>query len=171
MTKRIISNTFQPLCGQPCWGLSYDRQLNLSMNFGMPSLQIREPASSNSRSKVIRRHFSRRRVTVRGQWWLWIYVCRWRLSADGKGLATASSSLRRIRQAIAQLEGQKLVSAHVDSKTGATLFTFDLGCTLDCRRLERDTDDELWMLYKPNGYVLSVHGNGTLRHHRASASA
>ena len=30
---------------------------------------------------------------------------------------------------------------------------------------------ELWMLYKPNGYVLSVFGNGTFSHQRASEVA
>ena len=56
----------------------------------------------------------------------------------------------------------------VEPETGATRFVFDLGCVLHCRRFERDTDAELWMLYKPSGYVLSVHGNGTFSHQRGS---
>ena len=60
------------------------------------------------------------------------------------------------------------MSIVVEPETGATHFAFDLGCVLHCRRVERDTDAELWMLYKPSGYVLSVHGNGTFSHQRTT---
>ena len=69
---------------------------------------------------------------------------------------------------MAHLGGQELVSVVVEPKTGATRFAFDLGCVLNCRRFERDTDAELWMLYKPSGYVLSVHGNGNFSHQRGT---
>lgn len=139
------------------------------MNFGTPSLRVREPFSTDSNSEVIRQMASRRRVTVRGEWWLWIYCCHWRLTSEDRQFATGSSSLRRIQKAIGQLGGQELVSVAVEPETGATRFTFDLGCVLACRRFDRDTDDPLWMLYKPNRYVLSVHGNGTFSHERGSA--
>jgi hypothetical protein len=163
-----IDRWFQPLLGQPCWGLHYERNLNLSMNFGKPSLRVREPFSTGSKSEAVRRMATGRRVTVRGQWWLWIYCCYWRLTWNGLELATGSSSFRRIERATAQLAGQQLVSLVVEPKTGATRFVFDLGCVLHCRRFERDTDAELWMLYKRSGYVLSVHGNGTFSHQRAT---
>ena len=99
---------------------------------------------------------------------MWIYCCYWRLTSEGVALATGSSSFKRIERAMAQLEGQKLVGVEVDSGTGATRFAFDLGCVLNCRRFESSSDAELWMLYKPSGYVLSVHGNGTFSHHRAT---
>src|SRR4029077_4680719 len=98
------------------WGLQYDRSLNLSMNFGKPSLRVREPFKTDSKSKVVQRMAARRRVTVRGQWWLWIYCCYWQLTFDGRPLATSSSSLRRIERATAQLAGQKLVFAEVESE-------------------------------------------------------
>jgi hypothetical protein len=138
------------------------------MNFGTPSLQVREPFSTDSKSDAVQRMASRRRVTIRGEWWLWIYCCHWRLTSGDLQLATASSSFGRIERAAAELEGQQLVSVAVEPETGATRFAFDLGCVLHCRRFERDTDAELWMLYKPSGYVLSVHGNGTFSHQRAS---
>jgi hypothetical protein len=168
MNINRIVREFQPLASHPCWGLHYERYLNLSMNFGTPSLTIREPYQSGSKSENVRRMAACRGVTVRGKWWLWIYCSYWRLSSRGVQLATGSSSSRRIQRALGQLEGQKLVSAEVKALTGATRFTFDLGCTLECRRFERDQDAELWMLYKPNGYVLSMHGNGTCSHQRGS---
>jgi hypothetical protein len=168
MNSQAVDRSFQPLYGQLCWGLRYDRNLNLSMNFGKPSLHVREPFSTDSTSEAVRRMASRRRVTVRGEWWLWLYCCYWRLTSGDLELATGSSSFRRIERATAQLDGQELVSVAVEPETGATRFAFDLGCVLHCRRFERDTDAELWMLYKPSGYVLSVHGNGTFSHQRAT---
>ena len=168
MNRKDIDKWFQPLYGHPCWGLRYDRNLNLSMNFGKPSLEIREPRSTESKSEAVQRMASRRRVTVGGEWWLWIYCCYWRLTSDNLDLATGSSSFRRIEKATAQLAGQKLVSVAIEPATGATRFVFDLGCVLRCRRFERDTDAELWMLYKPSGYVLSVHANGTVSHQRGT---
>jgi len=138
------------------------------MNFGKPSLGVREPFTTDSKSEVVRRMAARRQVTVRGEWWLWIFSCYWRLTLEGLELATGSSSFRRIERATAQLEGQELVSVAVEPTTGATRFAFDLGCVLNCRRFERDTDADLWMLYKPSGYVLSVHGNGTFSHQRGT---
>jgi hypothetical protein len=136
------------------------------MNFGTPSLHIREPFITNEKSEIVRRMAARRCVTVRGEWWLWVNCCYWRLSSQGSELATGSSSLKRIERAVAELSGQALVSIGVRPTTGATRFGFDLGCVLECRRFERNSDAELWMLYKPRGYVLSVNGNGTFSHQR-----
>lgn len=146
MSRKTIDMSFQSLSGNPCWGLHYDRTLNLSLNFGKPSLRVREPFSTDSMSEVVRRMASRRLVTVRGEWKLWIYCCYWRLTSDDLKLASGSSSLRQIERGIMQLDGQKLVSVAVEPETGATRFTFDLGCVLHCRRFERNTDDELWTL-------------------------
>src|SRR4029077_3129308 len=92
----------------------------------------------------------------------------WSLSTSGDLLASSSSSDRRVQKAILHLQGERLVSVRIHPKTGATRFDFDLGCVLGCRRFEKVSDDPLWILYKPNGYTLSVHGNGTYCHHRAS---
>ncbi|MGO8746678.1 MAG: hypothetical protein ACLQNE_11875 [Thermoguttaceae bacterium] len=168
MNAKIIERSVQPLYGQPCWGLSYDRIVNLSMNFGKPSLRVREPYNTDSKSNAVQRMAARRQVTVCGQWWLWIYRCYWRLTSGELELATGSSSIRRIERAKAQLDGQKLVLVEVEPATGATRFDFDLGCVLHCRRADPDNDAALWMLYKPSGYVLSVHGNGTFSHQRST---
>ena len=168
MSQKIIDKTFRPLYGEPCWGVYYDRQLHLSMNFGEPSLEVREPFKTNTGSNLARRMAASRRITIRGEWWLWICCCYWRLTFDGLGVTTDSSSLRQIERATKQLDGQKLVSVEVEPDTSATRFIFDLGCVLRCRRIKRDSDADLWMLYKPRGFVLSVRGNGTFSHQRSA---
>ena len=168
MKNTVINETFRQLYGQPCWGFRYDGNLNLSMSFGRPSLHVREPYTTKSKSEAIRRLASRRNIRVRGEWWLWIFCSYWRITSGGRILATGSDSRRAIDRAILALEGQKLTSANVNPNTGATCFIFDLGGVLECRRFEKDSDSELWMLYKPTGYVLTINGNGTFSHQRSS---
>lgn len=168
MNSGVVAKTFEQLNSHPCWGLNYDSQLGLSINFGQPSLDIREPFQTNSTSESARRIAARRCVTVRGEWWLWFHYCYWRISSQNQRLATGSSSDKQIDRAIRHLDGQKLISAQVHPETGATYFEFDLGGVLECRRIERDSHDELWNLYKPNGYVLCVYGNGTFTHQRGT---
>jgi hypothetical protein len=164
----IIAKTFQDLYGQPCWGLDHGQYNNLSMSFGKPSLHIQEPHATKSKSEIVRKLAAKRIVRPRGQWRLWLTCCYWRLSSEEKQAATGSSSVRRIECAMAQLNGQKLISVRVEPATGATRFSFDLGGVLNCRRFEKNSNLELWILYKPSGYCLSIHGNGTFSHQRGS---
>jgi hypothetical protein len=75
MSERVISHTFQRFYGHPCWGLNYDSRPNLSMNFGKPSLNIREAFQTNAKTEFARRVAAGRCVTVRGEWWLWLRMC------------------------------------------------------------------------------------------------
>jgi hypothetical protein len=168
MKNSIIQKTFRELYGQPCWGIDYSKFLNLWINFGEPRLYVREPYQTKRKTKVALDMASRRVARPRGEWRLWIYCSNWRLSKNGDSLAFSSSSYKRIQLAINKLNGERLVSVQINPKTGLTRFSFDLGCFLECRRFEKETDDALWVLYKPSGYTLSVHGNGTYCHQRAS---
>jgi len=161
----IIERSFSPIFGKPCWGIVYDRQTNLAMNFGRPNLRVREPYTTKSKSKFIRTHAARRTVTIRGQWWLWIFCAYWRVYKNDQFVGGYSSSFRKGEKAVHVIEGQKLLRVSANAKTGATRFVFDLGGVLEVQRLRHyESDHDLWLLYKPNGYVLSVHGNGTYDH-------
>ena len=155
----------QRLHGQLCWGMHWSQQLNLSMSIGDPTMEVgREPYESKSRVAEVRRSARRRRVRIRGRWWLWVYVAYWRIRREGALLAAGSSSLRDIQAALLDLEGQKLMDVRVNPGTGVTGFVFDLETVLEVRRRRRRSTDELWLLYEPGGYVLSVRGDGTYDH-------
>ena len=64
---------------------------------------------------------------------------------------------------MARLDGQRLTGVTLEPLTGATEFAFDLGATLQVRRLVAD-DSDIWTLYKPNGYVLGIRGDGSCTH-------
>ncbi|MFN0196823.1 MAG: hypothetical protein ACKVT0_08745 [Planctomycetaceae bacterium] len=162
MNENFVEKVFKPVLGHPCWGLYHSRQLNLSMNFGKPSLRIREPIISKAKSARVQKQMSRRCVTVKGEWWLWIYLCYWRLSSKMELLATGSSSAKKVAEALAYLEGEKLISVKFDPHRGVTQFGFDLGATLECRPMTRDSLSKLWLFYQPDGNVVSAFADGTL---------
>ena len=160
-----IEGVFAPIYGLPCWGVNYGRYLNLSLNFGPPRLRIREPRSTVSRSVVVRRNAARRLVTVKGRWWLWIYVSYWRLSYNGIVVSNRRwPAPRKMPDMLRDLEGQKLIRARVNSKTGATRFDFDLGAKLEVWKVDDREVYELWTLYvcSPQRRVFSLHSNGDL---------
>ncbi len=160
-----IEEVFAPIYGLPCWGVNYERYLNLSLNFGPPRLRIREPHSTASRSGVGRRNAARRLVIVKGRWWLWIHVAYWRLSYNGVVVSNRRlPAPRKMPDMLCDLEGQKLIRVQVNSKTGATRFYFDLGAKLEIWKLDDDEVYELWTLYvySPRRRVFSLHSNGFL---------
>ena len=69
-------------------------------------------------------------------------------------VADDTSSRRRIDRAARYLNGQKLVHSRVVLRGMRTVFEFDLGGRLETKPYNRTS--EQWMLYEPNGNVLTV---------------
>jgi hypothetical protein len=142
----------------------------MSMSFGRPNLLVRDPHVTKTRSRRFREFSSYRRITVKGEWWLWILCAHWRLTISPSIAATGSSSLREKNVAITRLDGQRLTGMTIDSITGFSEFVFDLGAKLQVRRFTAD-DSDIWTLYKPNGYVLGIRGDGTYTHGKGTTPA
>ena len=163
----IIDRAFGEIIDLPCWGVQWEPQLGLSFNFGAPRLLIREPLVSRASSPRVRRLFAHRNVTVRGKWWFWAFTSRWRLTLRDATPITQTASGRRIHESLTWLDGQRLVSARVETDTGTSEFSFDLGAILLIRR-SQDVK-ELWSLYHPNARVLVVRADGYFSHERSTA--
>jgi len=158
----VIEKSFAPVFGQYCWGLHYDAHLNLIMNFGDPFLEVHE---LGERGPATQAEFDKRRsVSARGKWILWIFRSQWNVVCQEKIFASSSSPMARRRRAIALLSGQKLQSVKVGRDTGWTCFGFDLVCRLEVGPPPEEGDEELWLLYKPSGYVLAVRQDLTYDH-------
>lgn len=143
----------------PCWNVIWERYTNLSMQFGAPSLHIREPRQTSVESERVRELFSYRHISLRGEWFLWIELAYWRLLlADGTSV-TPNSPQRQLSRALGLLDGQKLTNCNINAANGKTAFLFDLGAELTVRRMERSTD-RLWSLYSPNEKVLIIRADG-----------
>jgi hypothetical protein len=146
--------SFSRLVGKPCWEVKRGFGSFLTIEFGEPHLEVREPRESTSESKKVRDLMSRRTVHVRGEWHLWIYCCHWAVF-DGSGkLVGDASSKKAIDRAAKYLNGQALVAGALVPRGMRTVLEFDLGATLETKPYNRT--DEQWMLYEPEGKLLTV---------------
>jgi hypothetical protein len=149
-----IERSFARLVGQPCWGVSHGFGSFLTFEFGVPRLVVREPLSlASNESPRVKRVLARRSVHVHGDWHLWIYCCEWRVLHQGRVVGDWTASPRRIDRAARELNGQKLVDVRLNPRGARTRFVFDLGAELETKPYDRIS--EQWLLYEPNGHVLS----------------
>jgi hypothetical protein len=163
----IFAAEFEKLYGQPCWNVSPGWGSFLTLNFGQPCLEVREPTEpKDSCSPRVRKLLQRRRVTVRGQWRLWIYCCDWRVLENNKVVGDCSSG-RRIKRAAGTLDGQRLIQTEIISRGCRTVFHFDLGGRLETKPYNRRS--EQWMLFEPTGNVLTLRADKCLCYSRSDA--
>jgi len=153
-----IDRILAAVYGNYAWAVKQGHGSFLTVEFGMPSLQIREPmdvppqASMQSRSGL-----QRRRVNVVGKWHLWIHCCNWSISFMGGEAAHSESSREAIASATEQLDGQRLSSVRRHSAQGTWTFTFDLGGELTTWPYGDDPLEEQWLFYEgQSGRVLTV---------------
>ena len=163
----IVARTFDALLGEACWGVEWESHLGLKLSFGTPRLSFIEPRASTVGSERVRRLATYRIATVRGRWWLWALCAKWRVTLRDVPAVTASSSQKRMRESLRLLGGQRFIEASVDPRNGATALRFDLGGLLEFRGSFCD-DGDMWTLYKPGGYFLSVRSDGCFAHYRGS---
>ena len=158
----VFDRCFGPLNGKPCWQARRGHGSFITLEFGEPSLEIREPSEPKAdASYTVRKLLSRRLVTIRGQWHLWVYCCAWTIFNNSEQLAHSEDNDEAIASAIGFLDGQALIAATVDNSANSQ-FTFDLGGVLTTSPY--DEDSEQWMLYQPDGMVLSLRADGHYSH-------
>jgi hypothetical protein len=149
-----VDRSFERVRGRPCWGVKRGYASFLTLEFGEPHLEIREPRSlGRDASRRVREGLARRLATVHGEWHLWIYYCDW-VVHKGDVVVGDSSSARRIDRAAGFLNGQKLLSVTLRSRGARTQFEFDLGGRLETIPFDRKS--EQWLLYEPSGKVLTL---------------
>jgi hypothetical protein len=153
-----VSDVLRDVCGQLCWGVEWDSQLNLSMSFGDPHLRIREPVRNEQPDAPVGL-LAYRMVKSRGRWWLWIFCAYWKLTLPDIAPVTGATPEHRIRRALARLNGQRLTAVEVKLKTSATRFTFDLGAILVVCRIGPAEDGDMWTLHMRDQRTLSVRRN------------
>lgn len=163
----VIAEAFRPLANLPCWNVKRGHGTFLTFDFGEPHLEIAEPRkAAPEASPRAKQLLARRRVILRGEWYLWIYCCMWQVR-DGARVVGDWSSSRRIDRAASFLAGQKLISVSIPKRGVRTTFTFDLNGTLETAPYDRSS--EQWMLYEPDGRVLTVRAGGEYNHAQGDA--
>ncbi|HEV7552761.1 MAG TPA: hypothetical protein VGP65_13820 [Candidatus Angelobacter sp.] len=127
----VFENVFKKIYGKPCWRVSPGYGSFLTLQFGEPHLEIKEPRTvKRGVSAKVRRLLESRTVLIKGQWHLWIYCCSWKVRSKGK-LIGESSSKPSIQRAADFLDGQKLLRFSIAARQSRCRFQFDLGGVLE----------------------------------------
>lgn len=150
----MVSNIIEKLYNIPCWLVKQGHGSFLTFEFGKPHLEVREPLSNS-----VKKHLKYRKVTLHGEWHLWIYCCSWEIHLDNKLAAHSESSRSKIANALKYIDGQKIVKIEVEPITADTIFYFDLGGVLSTKHYD-DEINEQWFLFEPKGNVFSVRSDG-----------
>ena len=158
-TSEILSEYLGSLRDLPCWGVRHGFGSFLTFNFGEPHLNIRE---ANPTAKLASR--KRRRVRVRGEFYIWIEQCEWYILVNGKEVAWSESDDATISKAVYQLDSQKLQRILLDFEHGAASFIFESNGELSIQRYDDFREkDSLWHLFSRN-YAVSQLAGGHLQY-------
>lgn len=123
------------LVGHPAWGSKLGHGSFVTLEFGAP-----QPATSGA---------------IHGAWHLWVYGCAWRIERDKEVLAGSDDEREVMAPAIEALNGLVLQEITVDAPALDALWTFSNGYRLRLFPMSA-RQGEHWMLYLPDGNVLSI---------------
>ena len=152
-----VANFFGRLQELPCWHCEQTYSSWLSINFGQPHLRITE-ADPNAKSRSRRK----RSVLVDGDHRFSITMCEWHIVRNGHELAWSSSPRRTIREALSELNGQKLFNVEIDIRRLKTKFLFetDIELRVKCEKT-LGRGNYLWKLCSEN-QILALADEGYL---------
>jgi hypothetical protein len=154
-----IQKAFAPLIGLPAWLVRKGHASCLTFEFGQPHLKIRQPIMSPSGSEQARRLLSKRSISPRGEWHLWIYCCHWRVLSDRNEIAWSESPEQAIVKAARELDGLLLTKVSVDRVGRTSEFAFESETTIQMWPYDED-DSPQWMLFTQSGDVLTYRADG-----------
>jgi hypothetical protein len=165
-----INNLFKPLLGQFAWNVDGGVGSMLTLEFGTPHIAVREPMVARpGRSEKVRRILARRRITVVGDWDLFVQYCNWKISVSDGSCDSESFDWRQPNECLHDLDGQRLVSVSGGALANSWKFAFDLGGVLELwPSTEYKPTNDLWGLYcwddeaQNARFVVSVHNNGAV---------
>jgi len=169
MPLEQIENIFRPLIGEVAWSVRRGIESFLTLEFGEPHRRIREPiALREVTDPALLRNFQRRRVTLSGHWHLWVQCCEWRISTASGAATDRDLEAEILAECLADLDGQKLVSAAPGDAPWSTVLRFDLGGMLQIAPWgEARPDDDQWSLFIKGGAVVSLLNDGSFHRERA----
>ena len=158
----VLDLVFVPIYGQPCWNLQPGYGCSLTLEFGKPHLEKRNPRQLTDATIDKHRPYKfGRRVEPRGQWHLWVEGCNWKTTSNGEWSGASDTKLS-MGMAAETLAGQKLTRVSYDRERTCTTFVFDLGGALIAEpdEFEREHPGDIWHLFEYGGKVLTLRDDG-----------
>lgn len=102
-----IADFVEPVLGRPSWLVRRGHGSFVTMEFGEPEVDVREPRLMPVFIEGAPAKTNQRYSFVGGEWHLWIYCCRWSLTLDGVQLAHCESDDLTMARALRQTIGKR----------------------------------------------------------------
>lgn len=132
---------FKKLIGSYAWGVENGVGTFLDIEFGEPTLFIRQPRDASHVTGRLKESYGRRLVRPKGVNGI-ILLCDWFLKINGVDEVSSQGEIKK--ESISKLDGQALVSVERSETDDGIIFKFDLGAELKINDTA-DSDDQ-WLL-------------------------
>lgn len=150
------------LNGQFAWAVSQGYGTFLTVNFGGPHMEIREPINaSESASPDVRRNLARRRIHIVGDWHLFVQYADWKIFTINHSAGSGDEWSDTVKNSLEELDGQRLLCVEVGAAAHSCVLKFDLGGELHISPSPEIVDDQ-WSLHAWNGPLVSCRADGTI---------
>jgi hypothetical protein len=136
-----IQATVTPLLGHKAWNVSLGVGSFITLEFG-------EPLPLGEQDK-----------RIHGEWHLWVYMCAWRLEKNNEFIAGSEDPRDKLETDVKLMEGLTIKSIELLPPAYDTVISFKEGVILRLFSIY-SKENEHWILYTPDGNVLSI-GPGT----------
>lgn len=160
--KKITSH----LIGQIAWNIKHSTGSIISVEFGEPRMEIREPITQRAFSGLPTSNSSQalssRRVILKGEYTLLLWQCAWTLEQNNSEVVNSEFPTDTISELFDCLQGQKVCEVRINFGTLVQFeFVFDLGAKLVTQSLH-ESDSQFEIFDNIRNKVLSVRGDGAI---------
>jgi hypothetical protein len=143
------------LVGEYIWSVRCVDDRILRLDFGNPRLVIHEPRNATTTSDAVFNALSRRVVTPRGRWHLFVEDGAWSVSANKFHCGRFDCDQLNIEKCLGQLDGQKLISVNYIHADQYWVFKFDLSGELIIKNYLEFNNNSQWIIFSEEGWHLS----------------
>ena len=157
-----LEGLIKPLLGKKCWQARKGHGSFLTFDFGKVKIPSRPSRS---------RFGKKRMLPAKGEWHLWIMMCEWVIKRHNIMIAHSESSDEDIENIVSQIKGLKIEKIGFYQDSDDSLFVFENGYTIQTHPYEDgDENDEQWLLFTPNNYVISYANKNSWTYELSSKS-
>jgi hypothetical protein len=160
-SSKNIDDLLRLLVGQYAWSARRGYGTFLTLQFGKPHRDVREPIQAGENADAtVKRTLGRRLVSIKGDISLWIRDSQWSIFNKDVAVNWTSDATLVEQMLVFHLDGQKVLSS--DRRADETVLEFDLGTTLRLGKsmFPGDVESALWSISLREGPSASLLDGG-----------
>ncbi len=145
------------LLGQLAWHVERGHGSFITMQFGDPVLEVREPkVGKKVDSEKVTRLLACRKVSVLGAFHLWVQYADWEIICQKRLIAHSKIKKLDLDSGLKILDGQRLLSVSSENARSSVVFKFDLESELIVTYGSYEESQPLVSFYDRNGFVGAI---------------